>query len=271
MLLHASPLPPALTEAVLWARLSWPELRELGADGNALAIWPLGTTEQHGRHLPVDVDIANCWEIALRVSAETGMPVLPPLAFGDSRFWQGWPGTLSLEPETFIALLLDVAAGVVETGFRRLLLLNGHVGNGPALAMAEGKLRARHPDLQVRALSWWDVSPRVVELVYSDAIEGTLRSFHANDGETSVYLTHSPDLVQERLAVDEPVDYQRPVFSYHSRKLTRSGVIGCPTRASADRGRTIVDFAVADLVALIERGLAEAEPYDVWDAGVPET
>jgi len=111
----------------------------------------------------------------------------------------------------------------------------------------------------------------VVELVYSDAIEGTLRSFHANDGETSVYLTHSPDLVQERLAVDEPVDYQRPVFSYHSRKLTRSGVIGCPTRASADRGRTIVDFAVADLVALIERGLAEAEPYDVWDAGVPET
>jgi creatinine amidohydrolase len=254
-----------VSEPVLWARLSWPELQDLGAEPNALAIWPLGTTEQHGRHLPVDVDVANCWEIALRVSGETRVPVLPPLSFGDSRFWQGWPGTLSLEPETFVTVLLDVAAGVVQTGFRRLILLNGHVGNGPALAIAEGRLRLRHPDLQVRALSWWDVSPRVVEAVYSDSIEGTLRSFHANDGETSVYLTHSPELVRQRLAVDEPVDYERPAFSYHSRKLTRSGVIGAPTRATAERGRTIVDYAVADLVALVERSRSEHTPDDVWD------
>ena len=232
-----------------------------------MAIWPLGTTEQHGEHLPVDVDIANCWLIACEVSARTGIPLLPPLAWGDSRFWEGWPGTLSLEPETFISLLLDVVRGVVATGFTKLLLLNGHVGNGPALAIAEGRLRTRFPELQVRALSWWDVSPRVVEPMYADAIEGTLRSFHANDGETSVYLTHAPSLVQQSLAVDEPTDYERPTFSYHSRKLTRSGVIGRPTESSVEKGRTIVEYAVEDLVVLVERGAEEADPDDVWRAG----
>ena len=71
--------------------------------------------------------------------------------------------------------------------------------------------------------------------------------------------------MRQRLAVDEPVDYERPAFSYHSRKLTRSGVIGAPTRATAERGRTIVDYAVADLVALVERSRSEHTPDDVWD------
>src|SRR5262249_22437314 len=159
------------------------------------------------------------------------------LPYGDSRFWEGWPGTLSLQPETLIQFILDVADGVVATGFERLLLLNGHVGNTPALAVVEGKLRQRHEGLQARALSWWDVSQRVIDLMYVDSIEGTLRSFHANDGETSVYLVHSPELVRREDIVDEPSDYQRPTFSYHSRKLTAGGVIGRPTDADADKGR----------------------------------
>jgi creatinine amidohydrolase len=255
-------------EPVLWAKLTWPELRELGGRPPRMVILPLGTTEQHGRHLPVDVDVANCWEIACRVSAATSIPLLPPLAYGDSRFWEGWPGTLSLQPETFVQLLLEIADGVVGTGFRRLVLLNGHVGNGPALAIAEGKLRSRHPELQVRAISWWDVSPRVVEHVYADAIEGSLRSFHANDAETSVYLTHSPELVREELAVDEPEAYERPAFSYHSRTLTSSGVIGRATKATAEHGETIVRIATEDLVEFLGRCAAEDPLPDVW--AVPE-
>jgi creatinine amidohydrolase len=229
-----------------------------------MVILPLGTTEQHGRHLPVDVDIRNCWEVAIRVSAQTGVPVLPPLAYGDSRYWEAWPGTLGLQPETLVQILLEISDGIVSTGFRRLVLLNGHVGNGPALAIAEGKLRTRHPELQVRAISWWDVSPRVVAEVYADAIEGTLKSFHANDAETSVYLSHSPDLVRFEYAVDEPRDHERPAFSYHSRQLTESGVIGRPTAATVDHGQKIVRMAVEDLAAFIKRCAEEAPPKDVW-------
>lgn len=257
-----------MSEPVLWAKLSWSELETVAARPPHMAIWPLGTTEQHGRHLPTDVDVANCWEVALGVSARTGIPLIPALAFGDSRFWEGWPGTLTLQPETLIQVILDVGDGVVRTGFKRLLLLNGHIGNGPALAVIEGKIRERYPDLLVRALSWWDVSPRVTESMYADSIEGARRSFHGNDGETSVYLAHSPALVRQDLAVDEPAgEYRRPFFSYHSRKLTESGVIGRPRAASAEKGRTILSFAIEDLTALLQVGASEETPADVWAVG----
>jgi creatinine amidohydrolase len=255
---------PKLGAPVLWAKRTWPEIERLGRTPPHLAILPLGTTEQHGRHLPVDVDVKNCWEIACDVSACTGVPLLPPLSYGDSRYWEGWPGTLTLQPETLLQVILDISDGVVASGFRRLLLLNGHIGNGPALAVAEGKIRNRHPHLQVRALSWWDVSERVAAVLYQDAIKGTLRSFHANCGETSVYLHHSPELVDMGKAVNEPNDYQRPRFSYHSRKLTESGVIGRPAGATADQGRQILDMVVTDLGEFIRNCAAEEPPHDVW-------
>ncbi|MGH3218685.1 MAG: creatininase family protein [Streptosporangiaceae bacterium] len=249
---------------VLWAKKTWPEIERLGRTPPHLAILPLGTTEQHGRHLPVDVDVKNCWEIACGVSAHTGVPLLPPLSYGDSRYWEGWPGTLTLQPETLLQVILDISDGLVSSGFRRLLLLNGHIGNGPALAIAEGKIRNRHPNLQVRALSWWDVSERVAAVLYQDAIEGTLRSFHANFGETSVYLHHSPELVDMGKAVNEPNDYLRPRFSYPSRKLTESGVVGQPAGATADQGQRISDMAVTDLVEFIRNCAGEEPPHDLW-------
>ncbi|PZS39576.1 MAG: hypothetical protein DLM62_07505 [Pseudonocardiales bacterium] len=249
---------------VLWAKMTWPEIERMGRTPPHMAILPLGTTEQHGRHLPVDVDVKNCWEIAREVSALTGVPLLPPLPYGDSRFWAGWPGTLTLQPETLQQIILEIADGVVSAGFRRLLLLNGHIGNGPALAMVEGLLRDRHRDLQVRALSWWDVSERVSAQMYQDSIEGSLRSFHANCGETAVYLDHSPELVDLKQAVDEPRDYRRPQFSYHSSKLTESGVMGRPTAATAALGHQIFEMVVADLAGFIRDCTNEEAPADLW-------
>jgi creatinine amidohydrolase len=101
--------------------------------------------------------------------------------------------------------------------------------------------------------------------MYADSIEGTLRSFHGNDGETSLYMTHSPELVHLELAVDEPTDPERPAFSYHSRKITASGCIGRPSAASAEKGRRILAYAIEDVAALIERAMREPMPPDIWD------
>ncbi len=260
----SGPAARASAAPVLWAKMAWPEIERMGRIPPRMAILPLGTTEQHGRHLPVDVDVKNCWEIAREVSGRTGIPVLPPLPYGDSRFWAGWPGTLTLQPETLLQIILEIADGVVASGFRRLLLLNGHIGNGPALAMVEGLLRDRHPGLQVRALSWWDVSERVSAQMYQDSIEGSLRSFHANCGETAVYLDHSPELVHLEQAVDEPRDYRRPQFSYHSSKLTESGVMGRPTAATSALGREIFEIVVEDLAGFIQDCAKEETPADLW-------
>ncbi|HET7037753.1 MAG TPA: creatininase family protein, partial [Thermomicrobiaceae bacterium] len=107
----------------------------------------------------------------------------------------------------------------------------------------------------------WDVSPRVIEVMYADSISGASRSFHGNDGETSVYLTHSPELVRLDLALDEP-DRSRPqpFFSYGSRQITGSGAIGNPTAASADKGREVLRWAIEDLTAEVRRAIDEAAP-----------
>lgn len=242
--------------AVLWSELSGPELAAVAARPGALALWPVGATEQHGPHLPTNVDIRNCWEIAVRVSEATGACVLPGLPFGDSRFWAGWPGTLSIGPATFADVLVDGCAGVVATGFERLLVLNGHLGNQWALALAFGRLRGAFPELALRVLSWWDVSPRVSEAVRADAVlttgpAETLESFHANDGETSVYLAHSPELVRTALAVDELCPGQPSLLPKQSRELTATGSVGRPTLASAAKGRQLLEWAVEDLSALV--------------------
>jgi creatinine amidohydrolase len=246
---------PAAGEPVLWAKHSWPQLERMAAQPPQMVIWPLGTTEQHGRHMPTDVDIRNCWEVAEGVSARTGIPLLPPLAYGDSNYWAGWPGTLSLRSDTLINLIIDILRGVIDTGFRRVLLLNGHIGNGPTLSLAEARIREQYPELQVRALSWWDVSPRVIE---------PMRSFHANRGETAVYLTHSPERIDMTEAVDELAGYERPLFSYHSSKLTRTGVVGHPTDATAEQGREILDMAIEDLVSLVTGEMNSEIPPDLW-------
>lgn len=77
-----------MSAPVLWAKLSWPELEALAARPPHMVIWPMGTIEQHGKHLPVDVDVRNCWEIACGVSARTGVPLIPALPYGDSRHWE---------------------------------------------------------------------------------------------------------------------------------------------------------------------------------------
>ena len=93
---------------------------------------------------------------------------------------------------------------------------------------------------------------------------GSLRSFHANCGETAVYLDHSPQLVDLEQAVDEPRDYRRPQFSYHSRKLTQSGVMGRPTAATAALGREIFEMVIADLTGFIQDCAKEETPADLW-------
>lgn len=258
------------SKPVLWGELNWPQIRDLANGMEKIAIFPLGTTEQHGRHLPVDVDMRNCWEIALAVSARTNIPVLPGLAYGNSSYWTGWPGTLTLSADTLRKVIFEVARGVCDAGFKRLLLLNGHVGNGPTISLSENEIRDQIPGMQIRALSWWDVSKRVSDVMYADSIDAHMRSFHANDGETSVYLVHSPELVFMDQAIDEPKDFKKTVFSYHSRKVTRSGTIGIPSRATVERGKEIFNMAVEDIANLLRSSVKEDIPDDIWDVGRTE-
>jgi len=118
------------------------------------AVLPIGSTEQHaGLSLMVDSILAE------RVSAEAaeplGVPVFPPLSYGITPYFMGFPGTVSLRVETLIHVVRDVLDSLYGHGFRRFALVNGHGGNQPVQSYAVEWVAA-HPDSKVKFYNWWN-------------------------------------------------------------------------------------------------------------------
>ena len=158
-----------------------------------MAILPVGSTEQHGPHLSVNVNTLSADTVARGVSANTGVPVLPALPYGAA--WghtSKWPGTLSLSPATVTQAVVEIGEWLREaSGFTRFLILNGHMTNFAPLRTALETLRYRHPPLRVALRNLWEISPRVTAVYTADASD-----WHANAAETSLMLAHFPQGVR---------------------------------------------------------------------------
>ena len=123
-----------------WAELRWPEMKQLDR-ANTVVILPTGSMEQHGPHLPLQVDhfIAN----RLAEDLEKRMPevlILPPVWAGASAHHMDFPGTITLRPRVFIDLLREICGCLRHHGFRRIVLLNGHGGNRSILEVLAQEL-----------------------------------------------------------------------------------------------------------------------------------
>ena len=110
----------------------------------------IGSTEQHGRHLAFGSDVWQPWEIARRLSEQTGVLLAPPLNYGMSLHHLGFPGSLSLRPQTLTSIIVDLLESAYEHGFRHILLLNGHGGNIAAIQVALSEALHELRGLQVR-------------------------------------------------------------------------------------------------------------------------
>jgi creatinine amidohydrolase len=238
-----------------WGRLKAHELRALAAK-DAVVIVPVASIEQHGPHLPVQVDTLLCTEIgrrAARRASETSPTVVtPPVWHGLAEHHLSLGGTLTLDFQTFYAVLRCVVRSLVKQGFRRVLLLNGHGGNIAALNVAVGEL-TREFDIPLATITYW----RIVEKEYAAILERQATVLHACEAETSMVLALVPELVDmSRLGeakgptspeladvVDDEVYRWR---SFASR--TATGVIGDAALASADKGERLLR-AAAEAVA----------------------
>lgn len=252
------------SEPVLWAKLSTTEIRDAVDRAGGTVIWPIGATEQHGPHLPVDVDHVLATSIAERVSARTGIPVLPTLPITSSWYWRGWPGTLSVSSDTLTAVLLDVSSGLVASGVRRLILLNAHGGNIPALMEFPDRVSQAVPELAVRVLHWWEASERVTKLANRDTApgDGGYRVTHANEGETSLYMALDAGPVRLERIEEEPDLEAVPRFYFRpTAEFSPNGIFGHPSGSTADHGHALLDIVIDDIVALVERGAAETRAH----------
>ncbi|MBI3778083.1 MAG: creatininase family protein [Gammaproteobacteria bacterium] len=247
---------------VRWEELSCEELAALPRRGIDMAILPVGATEQHGPHLPLGVDTFSAVAVAEGASARTGIPVLPALAYGCSLGHSTkWAGTISLRPETLARLALEIAEWTAAAGFRRLLLLNGHVTNWAPLRCGLENIRHQYPELRIALRSLWELSPAIHARYHEDAA-----NFHANCAETGLMLALHPELVDMSKAVDEPDRAVGHLFSYTMDKECVHGVVGTPSRARPEDGAALLATMIETLAVQLKAALTETTPLESWAA-----
>src|SRR3989442_10110526 len=195
--------------AVWWKEVGWVDLEAyLRRDDRALL--PVGSCEQHGRHLSFATDYLIPTEIAKRVSARTGVPVAPTLCFGMSVHHMDFPGTLTLSPDTFVAVIRDLVESLYRHGFHRVLIVNGHGGNIAPLTTALSTLADRHRDLRLKVGHWWQ--DPAVQAVMREAWGDV--EYHAAAGETSAILAVRRTIPKLERAGHSPsreeIEVQRP-------------------------------------------------------------
>lgn len=242
---------------VIFDEMTHAEVSALIERGMTMAIMPTGATEQHGLHLPLLVDYFLAHRIALGVSTNTGIPVFPPLPFGHSGNHSGFPATLSLRPETFQQVAEEICEWAYDTGFRKLLFLSGNLPNVPPLQSAIVNVLRRTPDMQIRAMNWWDITPELQAMFYGDESYGRC---HGNIVETAIMRYFRDDLVKMDKSYAHPGKGVRLFFHYMHKDVSRDGHQGDPTGATPELGERIYRMAVDGLSEQVKRALVETKP-----------
>ncbi len=133
--------------------MNWMQVEEYLKRDNR-AVLPLGSTEQHG-YLSLGVDSILASRVAEDAAAPLGIPVFPVVSYGLTPYFQSYPGTVTLRIETYIRLVRDILDSLYQSGFRRILIVNGHGGNSPSDGLVT-EWMADHPGTKVKFHNWWN-------------------------------------------------------------------------------------------------------------------
>jgi creatinine amidohydrolase len=149
------------------ADLNWKQLEAI-LEHEDRAILPLGSTEQHAS-LSLWTDAILAERVAVEAAEPLGVPVFPVIPYGVSPYFTGYPGTVSIGVETYVRLVGDVLDNLARTGFKRILIVNGHGGNAPALAFAVEWAAAR-TGVRVKGHNWWNAPRTAAKLKEIDPL-----------------------------------------------------------------------------------------------------
>lgn len=134
------------------AEMNWMQVQERVVRDDRCVL-PIGSVEQHA-YLSLCVDMILAEKVAVDAAAPLGVPVYPALPFGTTPYFSDFPGTVSLRLSTYIALMEDVLESLHRSGFRRIVVVNGHGGNAPVLGLVK-EWMVRRADARVKFHEWW--------------------------------------------------------------------------------------------------------------------
>ncbi len=251
-----------------WRKLRADQLRERARE-DAIVILPVASLEQHGPHLPVEVDSRLGEEIVNRTGqkiAARGQPivVLPVIWTGLSEHHMSFGGTITLDYAAFSAMIEGVVRSVLRHGFKRIVLLNAHGGNENALRTITDDLTPKLGVPIMQFTYWYPAAAAIAKILET---QGGLT--HACEAETSMMLAARPDLVAvDRIAMakSNAGTHEMSGGIYRWRSIgsrSASGAMGNPEAATAEKGERLFE-AISDVLA---EKLCNAELWALpWDS-----
>jgi creatinine amidohydrolase len=252
-------------------QLTWPEVEEIKGKLSAVIV-PVGSTEQHGRHLICGTDYVTSRALAERCAQEAesrGILILvtPPLNFGLSWYHKDFPGTITLSFTTFHQVVKDVCRSLIANEFKNPILLNSHGGNTAALNLVINEIYSETRK-KVMVAQWWQLAADVIK-----DLKILSPQIHVEEVETSVAMALGLRVREEEMTKDcfdrKKVHKEKSIptsdyIAYDAlhpgygvaipmdfiREISASGVVGDATKATREKGEKIVNVVVNRLVEL---------------------
>ncbi len=237
--------------------LTWPEAR-LRFKEVDIALLPVGAIEQHGPHLPLDCDAFDAGHIALKVAENCSVPrpiVLPLVPYGVSYHHEDFSGTISISPESLSNMVYDIGMSAVKHGITKLVIINGHGGNSPALHFAAQMIN-RDSHIFTCVDTGESSDPDV------DAMAETPNDVHAGEIETSTTLASRPHLVRLKEVRKFIPRFSSRYLNFtskrgvgwyaHTSKISPTGVLGDPTKGTREKGERMLEVTIRNLVEFVE-------------------
>ena len=248
--------------SVLFEEMTREQIKEIAP--RAIAVLPTAATEQHGPHMAVGTDTLLCTTVARRAAsaAADAIPVIitPPLPFGSSHHHYPFGGVLSLTSDTFISVVREVAAGLVRSGFRKILILNGHGGNSDHVGVAGQDLVNRlELPATVASCNYWDLGRKALE--EKDLLPAPRIPGHAGHFETSMIMALRPDWVDsealakvsdmsaENTGLD--VDLAGAVVQTYGAWGAGPGHTDNPAAATPELGKALLEILVREVARVL--------------------
>jgi len=252
----------------LYEKLTWPEINEAIAAGKVCVI-PVGSIEQHGPHLPLDVDCVCPTGVAIHAAEQIpeDVLILPTIPHGYTGHVMDYPGTVNIHHEHFQHYVLDVVKSLAYHGFKKIILLNGHGSNMPNLDLV-----ARRANLETDAecvlCAWWNLLT-----VDKEFLPAWRESYfpggcaHACELETSVYLYLDEENVRRDKIADGRIAFNEEKSAFHwvdvfaagpapltswTSSYSDTGTLGAADLATVEKGRLAVEEAARQLARLVK-------------------
>ena len=232
---------------IFWEKNTWPEIKDKLTKIKAV-ILPIGSIEQHGPHLPLACDTIGAYKLSQSIASELkeNVLVLPPIYYGVSEHHMDFPGTITISTDTLISIVYEIASSLRRFDIKKIIIINGHGGNIPALNIAIRKIN-ENLHMQAILINPWELITDVTEKVLETKIWG-----HACEFETSLAMVEMPDLVRFDKIVDPKIkepkikymaiwEKNRVNTPWRTKDFTDTGSIGFPSKATKEKGKKLWD------------------------------